>query len=554
MLKDFDFIVVGSGCSGVQAAQTLLENGAKVLMLDVGIRSNADQSIIPNADFVSIRENENNQYEYFLGKQLGGVERNWTKKKNRLTPLLEFVEKTAQRYIPLNGPWKESFLESHAQGGLGNSWGRGAFAFSPEETEKVGLDFKKLKEGYEEIISRIGILGKSKVSLGELKGLGNPLAMDKSMAKVWNKFHKNKKKWNGSGTFLERTPLAISQNKDGDYANYNDMDFWSLESTQGYHPNMTLEKLKENQNFHYKSSCLVDSYQEKEDSVEVKFFNILNNQLETRTSKKLIICASVLGTAKIILKSNKEYKRKLPIISNPFFYTSWINLPMVGKTNSIMRSSFSQLSLYYKLKREEDHTLMNLYTYRSLLLNKLIRETPFNFRLSYQVINIFKEALVFGGVHLPEHHREGNEIQLVRTLNNVSGFKLNIDYVQDLKRMRKNLFSLKKKMLSLGCFPLFSKIVDPGSSKHYGGTLPVSKEPQPFSLSPTGRLHGTKNVYVGDASGFKFLPAKGLTFTIMATSHLTALNALKRERYHTHTNFEAKRRKTSQNQIIKKVI
>lgn len=540
MLKDFDFIVVGSGCSGVQAAQTLLEDGAKVLMLDVGIKANPNSSIIPNKDFISIRENEENQGEYFLGKNLGGVERSWLKNKNRLTPLLEFVEKTASGNIPLGGLWKDSFLESHAQGGLGNSWGRGAFAFSPDETKKVGINFKRLKEGYEKIASRIGILGKSKISLGELNGLDNPLALDRSMAKIWSKFQNKKMTLNRKGIFLERTPLAICPNEFGDNNNYNDMDFWSLENTQGYHPGMTFKKLQEYKNFHYEGNALVDSYKEKEDSVEVNFTNTITNELKTLTCKKIIICASVLGTARIVLQSNKAYHHKLPFISNPFFYTSWINAAMLGKSNSIMRSSFSQLSLYFKIKESEDFSLMNLYTYRSLLLHKLIREVPFNFRLSYQLINILKEALVFGGVHLPEHQQVENGIQLVRDDKHASGFQLNIDYAKDDKRIKNNLSFIKRKMLSLGCIPLFSKMVNPGSSKHYGGTLPISKISKPFTLSSSGRLHGTKNVYVGDASGFNFLPAKGLTFTIMAASHLVALNAIKKEKYKTEIQIRAK--------------
>ncbi|MFK7775932.1 MAG: GMC oxidoreductase [Saprospiraceae bacterium] len=540
MLTKFDFIVVGSGCSGVQSAQTLLEDGAKVLMLDVGIQADPNSLIIPNKDFISIRENEENQSEYFLGKHLGGVERSWLKNKNRLTPLLKFVEKTAAGNIPLGGLWKDSFLESHAQGGLGNSLGRGVFAFSPDEAKKVGIDFKLLKQGYEKIASRVGVFGKSKISLGELNGLENPLALDRSMAKVWSKFYNKKMQWNSKGVFLERTPLAICPKEFGDNNNYNDMDFWSLENTQGYHPGMTLKKLRGYKKFHYQGNTLVDSYIEKEDSVEVRFTNTLTNELETLTCKKIIICASVLGTARIVLKSNEAYDHKLPFISNPFFYTSWINTSMLGQSNSVMRSSFSQLSLYFKLREREDFSLMNLYTYRSLLLHKLIREVPFNFRFSYQLINILKEALVFGGVHLPEFRQEENGVQLVRDSNNNSGFQLNIDYKQDHKRIKENLSFLKRKMLSLGCMPLFSKMVNPGSSKHYGGTLPISKIPKPFTLSSSGRLHGTKNVYVGDASGFNFLPAKGLTFTIMAASHLVALNAVKKHRYKTNVQLRAK--------------
>jgi hypothetical protein len=40
-------------------------------------------------------------------------------------------------------------------------------------------------------------------------------------------------------------------------------------------------------------------------------------------------------------------------------------------------------------------------------------------------------------------------------------------------------------------------------------------------------LGGTKNVFVADGSGFKYLPAKGLTLTLMANAHLVALNSLK---------------------------
>jgi hypothetical protein len=40
-------------------------------------------------------------------------------------------------------------------------------------------------------------------------------------------------------------------------------------------------------------------------------------------------------------------------------------------------------------------------------------------------------------------------------------------------------------------------------------------------------LHGTRNVYVADGSGFKYLPAKGITFSLMANAHVTAENVLR---------------------------
>ena len=49
-LADF---VVGSGTTGAMAAQTLLEGGATVTMLDVGRVDTTYRDLIPDADFVT---------------------------------------------------------------------------------------------------------------------------------------------------------------------------------------------------------------------------------------------------------------------------------------------------------------------------------------------------------------------------------------------------------------------------------------------------------------------------------------------------------------------
>ncbi len=47
-------------------------------------------------------------------------------------------------------------------------------------------------------------------------------------------------------------------------------------------------------------------------------------------------------------------------------------------------------------------------------------------------------------------------------------------------------------------------------------------DPSRATLAPDGRLHGTANVWVADGSGFRFLPAKGVTLTLMANAHRVA--------------------------------
>jgi choline dehydrogenase-like flavoprotein len=57
-----------------------------------------------------------------------------------------------------------------------------------------------------------------------------------------------------------------------------------------------------------------------------------------------------------------------------------------------------------------------------------------------------------------------------------------------------------------------------GASVHYSGTLPMSKEPKPRTLSPNCKSHDFENLYIVDGTSFPFLPAKNLTFTLMANA------------------------------------
>ena len=82
---------------------------------------------------------------------------------------------------------------------------------------------------------------------------------------------------------------------------------------------------------------------------------------------------------------------------------------------------------------------------------------------------------------------------------------------------------------TLGCYPLKRVKPPAGGSIHYAGTLPYSVDERPFSLATDGRLHRTRRVYVADGSGFRFLPAKGLTLTLMANAHRTACAMLRNE-------------------------
>jgi choline dehydrogenase-like flavoprotein len=57
-----------------------------------------------------------------------------------------------------------------------------------------------------------------------------------------------------------------------------------------------------------------------------------------------------------------------------------------------------------------------------------------------------------------------------------------------------------------------------GASVHYAGTIPMSGTAAPLTATPECRSHDFENLWFADGTTFPALPAKNLTFTLMANA------------------------------------
>jgi choline dehydrogenase-like flavoprotein len=97
------------------------------------------------------------------------------------------------------------------------------------------------------------------------------------------------------------------------------------------------------------------------------------------------------------------------------------------------------------------------------------------------------------------------------------------DEEQDRRRRREK--KLLRLFLRLGLVPYARIDPGPASSIHYAGTLPVRDDPsQGFGCRADGRLWDAPRVFVADSASWRFLPAKGLTYTLMANAERVAEN------------------------------
>lgn len=529
-METFDYVVVGSGCAGAMAAQTLVEQGAKVTMFDVGITPETNPQI-PNKDFITLRKTDKSQYRYFIGDKASGVGWGDVGKGEQITPPRKYIMDSVDKFIPVNSS-SFSPLESLGYGGLGIGWGLQCWTYSEADLLQAGLNPDDTKRAYEVVSKRVGISATkddaAQYTLGNLTTYQKSPRLDRNHRQIMNKYNTHKRKFHKKGLRMGRTPLAlITEDFNGrkKYA-YHDMDYYSDNGRSAWRPWVTIDELKKQPNFDYINSCLVLSFNEKKAYVEIHCLNTKTGAKVTFRCRKLVLAASALGSARIAARSLADANVRLPLLCNPYNYMVGLQPKFFGKPAEPGKLGFGQLSLFL----DEDHkdsqaSVASTYSYQSLMLFRLIRHTPFNFHDARILLQYLSSGMVIMGVHHPDEASRSKYISLDED-------KLNITY--NLSDAEKQLHKsrerkLVKAMRELGVYTIKKTNPGYGASVHYAGTLPFSNQIKPLTLSAKGRLHGTKNVYVADSSGFKFLPAKGLTFTLMANAHLVAESVLNNE-------------------------
>ena len=530
-----DIIVVGSGLAGAQACQTLLEAGAKVTLLDVGFDARETNPTFPDHDFDTIRRTCSDQRPLFLGQEFEGIPWGALKAGAQLTPQRQYVMQGVGHWLKMVS---ESFIpfESLANGGLGNAWGAGCYMFSDAEFMRMGFDRKDFLPAYQKVADRIGISASNDDAapymVSGLRGIMPAVRPEPRMLDILERYRGSRKSLNKEGFHMGQPALAVLTEDRGARKafDHSDMEFWHDQRGSVYRPWMTTDALAVRSGFTKISGQLVVSFQEGDDGVDVRTVDVRSGEQRTCHARRLLLCPGVLGSARIVMRSFPE-SGILPLLCNPYSYVPLLDWCNLGRAMPARKSGMGQLTLFHDPDgANADVSMAALFTYRSLMLFRLAKESPLNFSDGRMLMQYLMSGLTIAGIHHPEGGGQHRHLKLVRDGDSLTGDALLADYrltddEWDALRSRERLFYRTFKRL--GLFPL--KRVDPGmgSSIHYAGTLPVSETERPMHTSAEGRLHGTRHVWVGDASSFRYLPAKGISFTIMANAHRVAENLLR---------------------------
>ena len=520
-----DAIVVGSGPSAVHAASALVEEGCSVTMLDVGNEDSIYSSIIPDESFSRIRRTDPGQHRYFLGDRLEAVPLGPQRVGAQLTAPRAYLTRDVATLTPAR---TDGFAatESLALGGLAAGWGASAVRFDERDLRSFPITEQELAPHYERVATEIGLSGAAddlQRFYGKCATLQPPLAADPSIVQLLETYRRKHEALNRRGFYAGHPRLAVLTRDLGDRRAqaYRDMDFYSDHGRSVYRPRYTLDALRrQQQRFEYISPYLVQRFVERGGQVEVHACHARDRTSRVFVASRLVLAAGALGSTRIVLRSMEAFDTPVPLLSNPHVYVPCVHLKRLGKAPASQRHSLTQAGFFFDPDPESVGPVYGeMHVYGSLLLHKLVRESRLPVRQASRLVRAWVGALVILVIEHEDSPVAGKECRLDRTGT------LELSYRQDREAARHHADREKQLlgcMRRLACLPVGRVDSGPGSSLHYGGTLPMTDEPRDLTVDHTCRLHGTRGVFLADGATFPCLPAKPLTLTLMANARRVA--------------------------------
>jgi hypothetical protein len=521
-----DVIIVGSGASAVSAALPLVQAGLCVRMIDVGDQDTSYSGLIPDRSFLDIRKTDSQQHRYFLGDRFEGIPLGKVQVGAQLTPPRQYITRDTEKDLPIDAT-DFSVVTSLALGGLASGWSAGAMPFGPMEMSDFPISCEDLAPHYEKMAAEIGISGEQDdltVFDGAMKTLP-PLRMDNNAAILLARYQRQRERFNRKGFFMGKPKMAVlTKPYHGRGADrYQDMSFWADTDQSVWRPIYTLTFLQSHPNFSYQRSRLARSFEEHSDgSVELVSTNLESGQSERYQARALVLAAGLFGTTRIVLKSLNQYGVKVPLVCNPYVYYPMVNVSHLGQSPRPESHSLAQLGVVYIPKGNETAPIHGrIHSYRSLLNFKIMKELPFPFREGMRLVQLLAPSLAVLAIDHEDRPSPEKYCLLEKgSFDSVDRLKVVYHLSEDVKR---NQLKYEREILScfwrLGCVPIKRVFPGYGASIRYGGSFPMSRQEKPMTVSTEGLLQSTRSVYLVDGSILPYLPAKGMTFTMMANAN-----------------------------------
>jgi choline dehydrogenase-like flavoprotein len=527
-------VIVGSGATGVHFALSVLKKGYEVVILDVGYAKPPPVNVTDT--FPDLKKNLADPAAYFLGEHFESVvypgsESEYYTKYYGFPPNKSYVfskspmDFTARGFEP---------LLSFARGGLAEAWTAGVYPFNDDELREFPFDYKAIEPHYAEVARRIGITG-ARDDLAQFfpyhANLRPPLRLDEHSALLLATYEKQRER------LRRRLRCAVGRSRVATLTGHIDgrqecmycgRCLWGCPVEAIYTPSATLRECLRYPNCTYVPNVYVSHFEYDENK---RVRGMVTESLPTRAARRFeaetfLLAAGNLSSCKIYLESifrhSGEVVKLTGLMDNRQVLVPFINLKMMGRRYDPLNYQYQQLAVGIESEHNAGYVHGQITTLKSTLVHPIIQSMPLDLKTGIFVFRNLHASMGVVNLSFPDTRRETNYVTL-QVEPGAERTRLIIDYTPaHTERMvtKGAVRRLKKLLWALGCVvpPGMVHMRPMGASVHYAGTLPMSAVRAPHTTSKHCQSHEFENLYIVDGAAIPSLPAKNLTFSLMANA------------------------------------
>jgi choline dehydrogenase-like flavoprotein len=526
-------LVIGSGPSGVHFALTALRKNHQVIMVDVGHRR--PETALPSEDFLGLKSRLRDPVGYFLGPSFDSVSLpGLNGEYYGLPPSKKYVFDRPEEFSIVEDGLTP--LVSFAAGGLAESWTGGCYPLNDHELVEFPFDYDDIAPHYSEVAARIGVAGGEddlSSCFPHHAHLSPMLEFDESGSLLLAAYGRRREKLSTKyNAYLGRSRQAVLSRAQGERqaCTYCGRCLWGCPNGAFYTPSLTLRECLTYANFQYCPNAFASHFRlSPSGAIEHLSSYDLKSRVKTQYSADAYVLAcGTLSSSNLVLrsiyKSRKEVIRLTGLMDNRQLLAPFCNFSMLGRPHNSKSYQYHQLAFGIKADAPDEYVHGQITTLKAATTHPIFRGLPLDLRSAIGVFRQLRSSLAVLNLNFCDRRREENYLTLSEPLQTASGWPaMTIHYrpsVDEGSILRKAHATARGFFRELGAplIPGMAHIRPMGASVHYSGTLPMSAQKRQWAVSPECRSYDIENLFVVDGSVMPFLPAKNLTFTLMANA------------------------------------
>ncbi|MGE0555341.1 MAG: GMC oxidoreductase [Gemmatimonadales bacterium] len=523
-------LVVGSGASGVHFALTALERGFRVTMIDVG--HERPEAPLPEASVEQLKERLEDPVAYFVGERGQGVAYPATKASfYGHPPSKDHVFRKPPGFVTQE--IRMAPVYSFARGGLAEAWTAGSYELGPDDLREFPIDRAALAAGYRTVARRIGV-GAAHDDLARFIPTDaeylEPLPLDEHSALLLARYARRREGLQRGLRFhLGRSRVATLSRPHAGRPACAELGrcFWGCPIDAIYSPRVTLQECLRHPGFDYRPGRVATHFEYDDEGrvIALATVPVEGGEAERLDADRYVLAAGALASSKLVLdtihRRTGRVERLTGLMDNRQVHVPFLTPAMIGRQVELASYQFHHLAFALERPDPAEYIHGQITTLRAASTHPVIASLPLDGATGLRVFRRLRGSLALANVNLHDTRREGSWLSIRPSDQGRSA--LLVQYTDDpaeAELIGDALARTRRAVRRLGGFvpPGMTRVLPKGFSVHYAGTLPFSRERRRFGADPNGRSWDFPNLFFADGATFPFLPAKNLTFTLMANA------------------------------------